>query len=156
MYNIKIGKYFTLGELVGYRSDNIPKEKELIKLTQLSVCLLDKIREKFGAVLINSGYRNTNYNKSVGGAKNSQHTLGEAADIRIKNDEISLKAVYEYIINNLEYDQIIYEKVYNAEWIHISYKIEGNRKESLLKIGNGNYTIYKNEFKTNIEPFNTF
>jgi zinc D-Ala-D-Ala carboxypeptidase len=156
MYDIKIGKYFTLGEMIGYRTDNIPKEKELIKLTQLSVNLLDKIREKFGVVLINSGYRNFDYNKSVGGAKNSQHKLGEAADLRIKNDKISLKVVYEYIINNLEYDQIIYEKIYNAEWIHISYKIEGNRKENLLKIGNAGYTIYKNEFKADIEPFNTF
>lgn len=34
-------------------------------------------------IVINSGYRSPSHNKNVGGAKNSQHVLGKAADIRI-------------------------------------------------------------------------
>ncbi len=34
---------------------------------------------------INSGYRSEAHNKNIGGAKNSQHLLGNAADITMKN-----------------------------------------------------------------------
>lgn len=36
------------------------------------------------AIVINSGYRNPSHNKKVGGAKNSQHLYGKAADIVVK------------------------------------------------------------------------
>ncbi len=43
---------------------------------------LQKIRDHFGkAVTISSGYRCATHNKSVGGATNSYHTKGQAADI---------------------------------------------------------------------------
>lgn len=49
---------------------------------QKLVTYLQKIRDHFGkAVTINSGYRCATHNKSVGGATNSYHTKGQAADI---------------------------------------------------------------------------
>ena len=46
------------------------------------VDLLDRIRERLGVPLyINSGYRCPEHNAEVGGASNSQHVLGTAADI---------------------------------------------------------------------------
>lgn len=56
-FDKKLGKFFKFGELIRYRADNIPTNEELINLTQLCICVLDKIREKFGAVIITSGYR---------------------------------------------------------------------------------------------------
>ena len=48
------------------------------------VALLQKIRDHFGkAVAINSGYRTSAYNIQIGGATNSQHVKGTAADIVI-------------------------------------------------------------------------
>ena len=45
---------------------------------------LQKIRNYFGkAVTINSAYRCDKHNKSVGGASNSKHKYGQAADIKI-------------------------------------------------------------------------
>lgn len=46
---------------------------------------LEVIREAAGGVSIkvNSGYRSPAHNKKIGGAKNSQHTKGKAADIVI-------------------------------------------------------------------------
>ena len=35
-------------------------------------------------ITINSGYRSEEYNASIGGAKNSQHIMGRAADIVVK------------------------------------------------------------------------
>lgn len=47
---------------------------------------LQKIRDHFGApVNITSGYRCAAHNKRVGGATNSYHTKGQAADIYIKD-----------------------------------------------------------------------
>lgn len=42
---------------------------------------LQKIRDRVGPLNINSGYRTTKYNATVGGASNSQHLYAKAADI---------------------------------------------------------------------------
>ena len=36
-------------------------------------------------ITINSGYRSPEHNKAIGGAKNSQHVLGKAADIVVQD-----------------------------------------------------------------------
>ncbi|WP_297192367.1 D-Ala-D-Ala carboxypeptidase family metallohydrolase [uncultured Campylobacter sp.] len=49
------------------------------------VDLLCEIREHFNAPLsINSAYRCPSHNAKVGGAKNSQHTIGSAVDFVVK------------------------------------------------------------------------
>lgn len=68
---------------------------ELIKV-------LEKIREHFNSpVIINSGYRTPWWNTQVGGAKNSYHCKGMAADIRIKGVSTHKIAKYasEYMKN---------------------------------------------------------
>ncbi len=47
------------------------------------------------SITVNSGYRSPTYNKKIGGAKNSQHLLGNASDIKIKG--ISPKEVADII-----------------------------------------------------------
>ncbi|WP_418308481.1 YcbK family protein, partial [Parasutterella sp.] len=45
--------------------------------------LLEEIRDEFGKpIVVNSGYRSPEHNKNIGGAKNSYHVKGMAADIR--------------------------------------------------------------------------
>ena len=57
--------------------------------------LLQKIREHFGrAVVITSGYRTVSWNKVQGGAKNSQHLYGMAADIQVDGVEPVTVAAY--------------------------------------------------------------
>lgn len=46
--------------------------------------VITDVREHFGKpVAINSGHRCVNHNKKVGGAPNSVHLTGKAADIRV-------------------------------------------------------------------------
>ena len=67
-----------------------------ILLSPETVNILQSIRDYFGrAVYINSAYRNSSYNKKVGGAANSQHVKGTACDIRI--DGVPPKAIAAYI-----------------------------------------------------------
>ena len=64
------------------------------------VDLLQKIRDHFGvAVTINSGYRTSTYNKKVGGATNSQHVKGTAADIVVKGvDPLTVAQYSEHLM----------------------------------------------------------
>lgn len=50
--------------------------------------LLQAIREKIGkSITVISGYRCEKHNHKVGGAKHSQHVLGNAADVRVHGAE---------------------------------------------------------------------
>lgn len=58
-------------------SDTVLIDTELVDILQA-------IRDAFGKpITINSAYRDATYNKKIGGATNSQHVYGKAADIRV-------------------------------------------------------------------------
>ena len=58
-------------------SDKILVDSELAKILQ-------KVRDHFGKPIeITSGYRTAAHNKKIGGASNSQHLYGKAADFHI-------------------------------------------------------------------------
>lgn len=59
------------------------------------VAVLEDVREKFGPVRINSACRCAAHNKAVGGAPDSEHTRGTAADIVVEN--ASAATVYDYL-----------------------------------------------------------
>lgn len=60
------------------------------------ISILENIADDVGYPLtITSGFRSSNYNKKVGGAKKSQHMLGNAVDIRMRNK--TKKEVLEFI-----------------------------------------------------------
>lgn len=61
---------------------------------------LQIVRDYIGKpIVINSGYRSPNYNKKVGGAKNSQHLLGKASDIRIAGKTpLEIYLILEHLI----------------------------------------------------------
>lgn len=92
-----------------YLSDNF-KVKEFacndgsdaVLISDDLVDLLQKIRDHFGVVVtINSGYRTSTYNKKVGGATNSQHVKGTAADIVAKGvDPLTVAQYAEYLMPN--------------------------------------------------------
>ena len=68
---------------------------DVVMIDQTLVVLLQAIREHFGkAVTITSGYRTAAHNKSVGGAKSSQHLLGKAADIQVADTTVEAVAAY--------------------------------------------------------------
>lgn len=92
--NLKLSANFQVKEFACKDgSDYILIDTELVEILQ-------KIRDHFGkAVTINSAYRNTGYNKKIGGVSNSQHTKGTAADISVAETLPSDVAKYvEYIM----------------------------------------------------------
>ncbi len=117
-------KYFSIKELCCSAKaeklgvDNTPTDKAVENMTRLINVVLDPLREAYGQpITVNSGYRSPALNKEVGGVKSSQHLTGEAADITVGSKEEN-KWLFEYIRDNLPYDQLIDE--YDYSWVHVS------------------------------------
>lgn len=119
--------YFSIEELGAEKAD----AKIIGAITALIENVLDPARKALGKpIIINSGYRSLEHNKKIGGAVNSQHCKGEAADIELgAQSKQENKLLFDYIKNNLEFDQLIDEK--NLSWVHVSYRKGANRKQIL-------------------------
>ena len=130
-------KYFTLRELTKSETaikqgiNNNPDKKIQQNLEQLVEFILDPLREAYGKpIVVTSGYRCDKLNTILGGAKTSQHRLGEAVDIRsIEDTPEENKKIFDLIKDlNLPFDQLINE--YGYDWIHVSYS-KLNRRQIL-------------------------
>lgn len=88
--NFKIDEFKCKGSLKGC---NCEMPEEVLKNIQELAENLQIIRDELGEpIKINSAWRCENYNRKIGGVKRSQHILGKAADIRVKNltpDEVA-------------------------------------------------------------------
>ena len=110
---LRISKNFALSEMVKSATaerlgvDNSPNSMHLVNLTHLAIHILQPVRDQFGVITINSGYRSPALNAKVGGSKTSQHCNGQAADFEsfsTPNPDLAL-----WITKNLDFDQIILE-----------------------------------------------
>ena len=130
-------KYFSIKEMTKSNTataegiDNTPDQTITNNLIKLIEAVLDPLREWYGKpITVNSGYRCEALNKAIGGAKSSQHMLGEAADITVGSKEENEK-LFNYIKDNLEFDQLINESDFS--WVHVSYR-EGRLRKQVLAL----------------------
>jgi len=147
---MQLTQHFTLEELIKSQTgerrgiDNVPGAAELDCLKELCERVLEPIREHYGPVHINSGYRGQALNKAVGGAVTSQHCMGQAADIEVPG--VANGDLAKWIAENLDFDQVILECYRkgqpNSGWVHVSYKVYGNRKATLTATVVGGRMIY--------------
>ena len=140
-------KYFTIRELTKSETatrkgiNNTPNSTITAALTALVNNVLDPLREKWNApIKVSSGYRCPALNRAVGGALNSQHTKGEAADITSLSDsrEDNLKLLKCLLNSGIIFDQVIAEDVDSQgrpNWIHVSYttKRQNRMKRTTMK-----------------------
>jgi zinc D-Ala-D-Ala carboxypeptidase len=110
--------------------DNTPGEVELNNMKAVANYCFEPLRKWYGKpIKVNSFFRSQALNTAVGGAKNSQHTKGEAIDMSAGSKEENEK-LFNWCKANLIYDQLINE--YNFSWVHISFRAGNNRKETLI------------------------
>ena len=138
----KLSENFSLEELIvtSTSGSNTPPGLHKEKLLYTTNYLLQPVRDKWGPVVVNSGYRSEAVNLAIGGSLTSQHCKGEAADIRTPHAD--LWEVYLWILDNLAFGQCIYEEKGAAKWIHISLpRLEKTNQQALL-FKDGKYKIY--------------
>ena len=126
--------------------DNTPGEYELQNMELIAEKVFEPLRKAInGPIKINSFYRCEKLNKAIGGSIKSQHCQGRAIDIDDLYGYATNSFMYDYIKNNLDYDQIIWEfgTDENPDWIHVSY-VDGdsNRKRCLKAIKENGKTKY--------------
>ena len=144
---------FTLGEMTRSNSHpeiyNIPSHEAIANLKRLCVWL-EALREaspdpskgRGAPIIINSGYRSPQLNRKIGGAPNSNHLTGCAADIRVENMEQLIR--YAVILldyakeSKQEFDELLIERrsasplgssknSHGAIWLHFAVRPSGNR-----------------------------
>ena len=133
---MQLSQYFKLEEFEysdtarKYGIDNCIPKSLIPNIVRLHDNVLYPLRKLVGhPVVITSGYRCPDLNLKVGGAANSQHANGQAADISVTGQ--SNTAVFNWIKNNCDFDQLILEQTGLAQWVHVSYNHDKNRKQCL-------------------------
>ena len=100
--------------------DNTPDALQLLALENLCRKLLEPLRQEFGPIRINSGFRCPLVNEGVHGVGNSKHLSGEAADIYLPDEETG-RAYFRFIKQHVDFDQLLFEyNRYGSMWIHCS------------------------------------
>ena len=135
---MKLSEHLELSEVIRSESakrngiSNMPTQDHIENFKILATKVFEPIREHFGVpIRISSGYRSSALNKCVGGSETSQHSSGEAIDIDQDATTITNKQVFQYIKDNLAFDQLINE--FNYAWIHVSYKANGKQRGEVWK-----------------------
>ncbi len=123
---MKLTDHFTLEELTHSQTaarlglDNEPPPDVVDALTRTAHGL-EMVRVLLQApILVSSGYRSPKVNRAVGGASNSQHILGEAADFTAPGfgDPTEIVRAIMRSTRPIPYDQLIVEF---GRWVHISF-----------------------------------
>lgn len=137
---MKLTEHFTLDEMIHSDTallngfDNTPNDEERLNLLHVAETM-EKIRAILGnkPIRITSGFRSERVNQAVGGVWNSAHRLGLACDFVCPSFG-SPKAVAKAIaphLNDLDIDQLIYENIGSAVWVHMGLSTSTPRNEAL-------------------------
>ena len=115
--------------------ENIPSGEQMENIKLLCENVFEPLREHVGGpIAINSLFRSPELNRAIGGSSSSQHCAmnGAAMDIDDTYGIMSNADMFEFI-KKLDFDQLIWEygDDENPDWVHISYKKNGNRKQIL-------------------------
>ena len=128
--------------------DNTPTKNHKTNMGKLAENIFEPLRVYVGGpIKINSFYRSPELNKAIGGSSKSQHCNGQAIDIDDTFGRMSNAEMYEFIKENLDFDQMIWEfgDNKNPNWVHISYVSPKENRKRCLKAykekGKTKYTI---------------
>ena len=152
---MKLSEHLDLSEVIRSESakrngiSNMPIEQHIANFKLLAEKVFEPLRNYFRCPIhISSGYRSVELNRAVKGSATSQHCTGEAIDIDMDGtpNGVTNKMVFNYIKDNLEFDQLIWEfgTNENPDWVHVSYESTGKQRKQVLKaIRTNGSTQYK-------------
>lgn len=141
---MKLSEHFTLEEFLRSDTakrqgiDNTPSAPSRLHMAELCQKILEPVRERYGhPIRITSGYRSPKLNEAIGGARNSQHMTGDAADmVCTVTPNVTLFRLMEKMIKEgaIEVGQLIWERgtAGNPSWIHVSNPRPGRQNNQIL------------------------
>jgi zinc D-Ala-D-Ala carboxypeptidase len=141
--NQNLSANFTLYEFLSSHSISEQFEPPQLIVDNLKLLcdnILQPLRARINTPLkITSGYRCLRLNTMIKGSRNSQHLLGQAADIEdFKNGNLEL--FNEIKTSGFPFDQLINE--FNFSWVHVSFR-PNPRGEILQAVKDGSgRTVY--------------
>jgi zinc D-Ala-D-Ala carboxypeptidase len=116
--------------------DNIPNSEQLDNMELIAKKVFEPLREWVnGPIKINSFFRSPELNTAIGGSSKSQHCKGQAMDIDDTFGKATNAEMYNWIKENLDFDQMIWEfgDDGNPDWVHVSYVSEEENRNRCLK-----------------------
>lgn len=145
--SLKECTYSPTAEKMGISNNNLTKTHiENMKL--LAEKVFEPVRENFKMpIRVTSVFRSFNLNQAIKGSVSSQHCSGQAMDIDMSGVKgISNKDIFNFIKENLDFDQLIWEFGNSKEpdWVHVSYTNVKNRKQVLKAKRTNGKTHYEN------------
>jgi len=116
---VRLTPHFTVGEFLNLEKypDNLPTFPDLVNIYFGCLMLLEPARQAVGPIIINSGFRCEAVNQLVGGVRNSQHLVGQAADIRPKDPQ-QFQRLVDFLKDCEHTDQLLT----GNGWLHVSWK----------------------------------
>lgn len=126
--------------------NNTPNSNALSNMIEIATKIFEPLRKWVeGPIKINSFYRSEKLNKTIGGSLKSQHCDGRAFDIDDIYGHKTNAEMFDFIKENLDFDQLIYEfgNEKNPDWVHVSYvDKEKNRNKILKAVRDKGKTMY--------------
>ena len=117
--------------------DNTPDGDTLNNMKLVAEKVFEPLRDWVGGpIKINSFYRSPALNEAIGGSTRSQHCKGQAMDIDDIYGHKTNKEMFDWIRDNIDFDQMIWEfgdTTENPDWVHISYVSEDKNRNKILK-----------------------
>lgn len=147
----KISKHITYKESIRSATairngiKNEPNEEQIKAMKELAKKVFEPLRVHFDQpILVNSFFRSVALNKRIGGSGTSQHCSGEAVDMDATNG-VTNKQLFDYIKDNLEFDQLIWEfgTAKEPDWVHVSYVSKKENRNKVLKAVKDGSPIYQ-------------
>ena len=126
-----------------YGLSNKPKAEHIKNMETVAEKVFEPLREWAKApIKVNSMFRSLELNKGIGGSATSSHMTGNAIDITSMGGKTNLE-MFNYIKDNLDFDQLIWEFGVEPQWLHVSYvNKKDNRKQVLRTQRKGVYYTY--------------
>ena len=141
----KEGVYSRTATRLGIK--NNPNAEQMKNMIAIAEEVFEPLRTYVGGpIKINSFFRSPELNKAIGGSSKSQHCYGQAIDLDDTFGRCTNAEMFEFIKNNLNFDQIIWEfgDEDNPDWVHVSYvSPEQNRNRCLQAYKENGKTNYK-------------
>ena len=128
--NSRVSEFFTVKEVTQNDSRRVPSEGSEVEANVLALAKeLDTVRRRWGSPIgVTSWYRPPMVNEEVGGAENSQHLTGRAADI------------YTVEGNPLEFEQILDQQLWKNR--ALGYGVESGKGFTHIDLRQGRIRWY--------------